>query len=219
MSNRDSDLFERLRSAGIRKQVAKTLSELSEDAGDKAIRTARAALSELRAAAGEVEKRLPGAESAASAVEHAAAATVSRARRATPRVPASPRKGAGRAAKTPAGAKAPAAVKTPAQAKTPGAVKTPAAAKETPAAKRAPAVKRARVAKTEPAVPSAASAVRAPRGQNKADILGTLKDGPRTASEVAAATGIGTGTVSATLTKMAKAGEVTKAQRGYALPS
>ena len=59
---------------------------------------------------------------------------------------------------------------------------------------------------------------RAPRGQNKAKVLAALKDGPMTASEVAKATGIATGTVSTLLTKLSKSGEVVKAERGYRLP-
>ena len=39
-----------------------------------------------------------------------------------------------------------------------------------------------------------------------------------TAGEVAAATGLARATVSTTLTKLAKTGEVLKAQRGYQLP-
>ena len=39
-----------------------------------------------------------------------------------------------------------------------------------------------------------------------------------TAGEVAAATGLGRATVSTTLSRLAKSGEVTKAQRGYSLP-
>ena len=45
-----------------------------------------------------------------------------------------------------------------------------------------------------------------------------LKDGPKTASEIATETGIKAGTVGASLSKLAKAGEVVKADRGYALP-
>jgi predicted Rossmann fold nucleotide-binding protein DprA/Smf involved in DNA uptake len=60
---------------------------------------------------------------------------------------------------------------------------------------------------------------RAPRGQNKAKILGALRGRePMTASEIAKATGIPTATVSTTLTKMAKTGELAKAERGYTLP-
>jgi predicted Rossmann fold nucleotide-binding protein DprA/Smf involved in DNA uptake len=74
-----------------------------------------------------------------------------------------------------------------------------------------------------PTVPTGASrakrtSVRAPRGQNKAKILDSLKDGPKTASEITKDTKIDTGTVGATLGKMAKAGEVVKAARGYGLP-
>jgi DNA-binding IclR family transcriptional regulator len=39
-----------------------------------------------------------------------------------------------------------------------------------------------------------------------------------TASEIAKATGISASTASTLLTKMAKAGELTKAERGYTLP-
>ena len=39
-----------------------------------------------------------------------------------------------------------------------------------------------------------------------------------TASEIARLTGISASTASTTLTKMAKAGELTKAERGYRLP-
>jgi CRP-like cAMP-binding protein len=67
----------------------------------------------------------------------------------------------------------------------------------------------------------ASAPARAPRGQNKAKVLEALKGGPMTASEIANATGIGigTGTVSTLLTKLAKTGEVVKAERGYRLPN
>ena len=58
----------------------------------------------------------------------------------------------------------------------------------------------------------------APRGQNKAKVLEALKDGPMTASEVAKATGVATGSASTLLTKLSKTGEVVKAERGYRLP-
>ena len=60
---------------------------------------------------------------------------------------------------------------------------------------------------------------RAPRGQNKQQILAALMGGPKTASEIAHETGIKASTVSASLSKLAKAGEVVKADRGYALPT
>jgi predicted Rossmann fold nucleotide-binding protein DprA/Smf involved in DNA uptake len=59
---------------------------------------------------------------------------------------------------------------------------------------------------------------RAPRGENKQKILAALQGGPKTASEIATETGIKAGTVNASLSKLARAGEVVKADRGYALP-
>jgi predicted Rossmann fold nucleotide-binding protein DprA/Smf involved in DNA uptake len=82
----------------------------------------------------------------------------------------------------------------------------------TPTAKTAGSTTRTRTAK------AASSPARAPRGQNKAKVLDALKDGPMTASEIAKVTGIGTGTASTMLTKMAKSGELAKAERGYRLP-
>jgi sugar-specific transcriptional regulator TrmB len=56
-------------------------------------------------------------------------------------------------------------------------------------------------------------------GATKARVLGALADGKAmTAGEVAAATGLPRGTVSTTLSKLAKSGEVLKAERGYRLP-
>ena len=80
-----------------------------------------------------------------------------------------------------------------------------------PAVTPAGSARRARVAKPA-SVPA-----RAPRGENKAKLLDALKDGPMTASEIAKATGIATATVSTMLTRMVKAGELAKAQRGYRL--
>jgi hypothetical protein len=59
---------------------------------------------------------------------------------------------------------------------------------------------------------------RASGGQNKAKVLEALTRGPMTASEISEVTGVGTGTASTLLTKLAKTGEVTKADRGYKLP-
>jgi predicted Rossmann fold nucleotide-binding protein DprA/Smf involved in DNA uptake len=81
---------------------------------------------------------------------------------------------------------------------------------------RTPTAKPARG--TTRAAKAASSPARAPRGQNKVKVLDALKDGPMTASEIAKVTGIGTGTVSTMLTKMAKSGELAKAERGYRLP-
>jgi CRP-like cAMP-binding protein len=95
------------------------------------------------------------------------------------------------------------------------------AAKPAGSAARAEAAKPARAAarsvRTSAAKPARVPA-RAPRGQNKAKVLEALKDGPMTASEIAKVTGIGAGTVSTMLNKMAKSGELAKAERGYKLP-
>jgi DNA-binding transcriptional ArsR family regulator len=56
-------------------------------------------------------------------------------------------------------------------------------------------------------------------GATKSSVLGALrKGGALTAGEVASATGLGRGTVSTTLSKLAKSGVVVKAERGYRLP-
>ena len=82
-------------------------------------------------------------------------------------------------------------------------------------APRQRAAKRSRAATR----PRAAKRATAPRGQHQAKILAALKGSrPMTASEVARLTGISAATVSTTLTKMAKTGELTKAERGYRLP-
>jgi len=78
--------------------------------------------------------------------------------------------------------------------------------------------------RTTPAAPKGTSparstSARAPRGENKQKILAALNSGPKTASEIATETGIKAATVGASLTKLAKAGEVVKADRGYALPT
>ncbi len=73
-------------------------------------------------------------------------------------------------------------------------------------------------ASKEDTTPARGTSARAPRGENKKKILAALKDGPKTASEIATGTGIKASTVSTSLTKLAKTGEVVKADRGYALP-
>jgi DNA-binding transcriptional ArsR family regulator len=56
-------------------------------------------------------------------------------------------------------------------------------------------------------------------GATKNSVLAALgKGGAMTAGEVASATGLGRGTVSTTLSKLAKSGVVVKADRGYRLP-
>ena len=83
---------------------------------------------------------------------------------------------------------------------------------------RKPAQAPTRTAARARAAKPASAPARAPRGQNKAKVLDALKAGPMTASEIAKVTGIGTATVSTMLTKMAKTGELAKAERGYKLP-
>ena len=75
----------------------------------------------------------------------------------------------------------------------------------TPAAKNPAAAKRSAAASR----PRRAAAS-APRGQTRAKVLDALKDGPTTAGEIAATTGIGRGSASTTLTKLAKSGDVAK---------
>ena len=77
-------------------------------------------------------------------------------------------------------------------------------------------------ASAEPAEPPARRRPRAaPRtapGATKTAVLQALSGGDAlTAGQVATATGLGRGTVSTTLSKLAKSGEVTKAARGYQL--
>lgn len=72
--------------------------------------------------------------------------------------------------------------------------------------------------KRTPAAKAKGPVARAPRGANKAKILTALQSGPMTASEVAKQTGIPAASASTMLSKMAKAGELVKAERGYALP-
>jgi len=84
---------------------------------------------------------------------------------------------------------------------------------------------RARPAPTGTATRARSSATssttaRTPPGATKARVLGALSsDKGMTAGEVAAATGLARGTVSTTLTKLAKSGEVRKVERGYQLPA
>ncbi len=165
MAKNETDLFDRLRRVGVRKQVAKTLSGIGEGASQKAVRAAQSAASELRSLADEIERRLPGTSGS----------------------------------------------KTPSSSQSRRAA-TPARRTRT----ATPAPTRTSATRTAAASPNGA---RAPRGQNKAKILASLTTGPKTASEIAKETGIGTGTVGSTLSKMATAGEVRKAERGYGLPS
>jgi DNA-binding transcriptional ArsR family regulator len=79
--------------------------------------------------------------------------------------------------------------------------------------------KRPRTATTRRAS-STRSGARATGGATRTAILeGLAKSGePMTAGELAAATGLGRGTISTTLSKLSQSGVVVKADRGYRLP-
>ena len=81
-----------------------------------------------------------------------------------------------------------------------------------------PVTQRTTAAAPKDTSPARDTSARAPRGENKKKILAALKGGPKTASEIANETGIKASTIGASLSKLAKAGEVVKAARGYALP-
>ena len=103
----------------------------------------------------------------------------------------------------------------------PKTTRSPAAAKsaaKTPeAAKQAPTRTRTRTART---ANRAGASTRTAPGETKAKVLAALSsDGAVTAGEVAKATRLARPTVSTTLSKLSKTGEVVKADRGYRLPS
>ena len=202
MPQQDDDLFTRLRRAGVRKPVAKTLSRLTEDASKKAIDAGLLAVAELRALADEIEKRLPAPEAATIAPSQSAPVTSASA-------PAKPRAARASAPAKPRATRASAPKKSgsPSRPTTSRSRATASRSGSTPSRSRASASRS-----------SAASTSVAPRGENKEKILAALKSGPQTASEVGQSTGIATATVSAALTRLSKSGEVTKATRGYALP-
>jgi DNA-binding transcriptional ArsR family regulator len=119
---------------------------------------------------------------------------------------------AGASAATPATRRA----ATPAtrRAATPSARK---AKSTTASSKRSPARRRTRAPASRN---SASTPSRTAPGATKANILAALsKEQAATSGEVATATGIGRGTVSTTLSRLVKTGEVVKAERGYVLPS
>ncbi len=90
------------------------------------------------------------------------------------------------------------------------AAKTPDTAKQTPSRTR----KRAAGSAANGATGSARTAP----GATKVKVLAALSSAQAlTASEVATATGLATPTVSTTLSRLSKAGEVVKADRGYRL--
>jgi CRP-like cAMP-binding protein len=79
---------------------------------------------------------------------------------------------------------------------------------------------RSRAASGSRSRPAGRTSGRTPPGATKARVLAALSDSKAmTAGEVAAATGLERATVSTTLSKLAKSGEVRKAERGYQLPA
>jgi hypothetical protein len=126
MAKNDSDLFDRLRRAGLRKQVAKTLSEI-EGAGKKAQRAAHTMVSDLRSLADELERRLPGVE-AAPASKPATRRTAARrpaARKPAARKPAARKPAARATAASPARLRRPAATRGRAAASGASGARTP----------------------------------------------------------------------------------------------
>jgi hypothetical protein len=76
----NEDLFDRLRKSGLRKRVARTVSNASRAADKRAPKPARRALDDLRSLVGELEHRLSGNSTAER--RKAAAAKGARTRRA-----------------------------------------------------------------------------------------------------------------------------------------
>ena len=89
---------------------------------------------------------------------------------------------------------------------------------QTPTGSGSTSVPATRTATTKATASTQRRAPAAPRGQTRARILEALKDGPKTAGDIAKATGIPRGSASTMLSKLAKSGEVVKAERGYKLP-
>jgi DNA-binding transcriptional ArsR family regulator len=114
------------------------------------------------------------------------------------------------AALDPRSSAAPARRPVPRKAPAPKPAPSSAAEPKPPATKSAPALRTSQ--------PAARSPRRTAPGATKASVLAALAGGEAmTASQVAEKTGLARGTVSTTLSKLAKSGEVQKAERGYRL--
>jgi CRP-like cAMP-binding protein len=103
-------------------------------------------------------------------------------------------------------------------ARKPSARKAPArtVAQATAPKRQAPPATRSQARRTRQ--PTARSTRRTAPGATKASVLAALASGEAmTAGQVADKTGLARGTVSTTLSKLAKSGEVQKAERGYRL--
>jgi biotin operon repressor len=93
------------------------------------------------------------------------------------------------------------------------------AARSTPAPAATPKPQPTSPRKRTPSATKRKPPTRTAPGATKRTVLAALStDGAMTAGEVAQETGLGRATVSTTLSKLAKNGEVTKAERGYRLP-
>ncbi len=77
MAKKDQDLFDKLRSSGLRKNVARTLSDAAGKATGRRPppKQAQRALAELRALVGDVEDRISGGPAKRKAAAKKAAAT------------------------------------------------------------------------------------------------------------------------------------------------
>ncbi len=105
----------------------------------------------------------------------------------------------------------------------PGSSKTPAT-RPAPSGAKTTTARKSPSSKPKPAATRRTSTPRAPQrtppGATKASVLAALTGGDAmTAGEVATKAGLTRATVSTTLSKLAKSGEVEKAERGYRLPT
>jgi hypothetical protein len=218
MAKNDSDLFDRMRQAGLRKRLAKTLSQLGEGASQKAVSAGRSTVAELRSLADEVERRLPGTTAKANAASGGPKAPARR--RSTSTASGAARSASGTAARAGSGTAARAGSGTAARAGSGTAARAGSgtAARSGSGTPARSTRRRSGAAASSPTRAASPTTTRAPRGQNKAQILESLKGGPKTASQISQETGIATRTVGSTLSKLTTSGEVVKAQRGYALP-
>lgn len=154
----------------------------------------------------DIQQRLDQLHAETDKLRHALAALDPRERSTPKRETAKAQPTAKRAAKTPNARKRTAARTTPART---------TAARTTPA-RTTPARTRTRTASS---TNGASASTRTAPGETKAKVLAALSsDHGLTAGEVAKATGLARPTVSTTLSKLSKNGEVAKADRGYRLP-
>jgi DNA-binding transcriptional ArsR family regulator len=95
-----------------------------------------------------------------------------------------------------------------------------AAAKPAPPRRRAAAPPQATEAEAAQSAAATPARARTSQVSTKAAVLSALgKGGAMTAGEIATATGLGRASISTTLSRLAKTGDVIKADRGYQIPS